>query len=387
MTTWRLLSDDGNSAAGGLALDEALMARVSRDAAEPRPTLRLYSYASHAALIGRYQTLAAEVDLDACLATGTAVSRRPTGGGAIVMGRDQLGVALVLPARAASIKTLIPELGEGVVEGLRRIGVRAEFGGKNDLLAGGRKIAGLGMYLDNRGALLFHTSLLVDLDVDFMLRVLNIPAAKLADKGAAAVAERVTTVRRETGRADLSLDDVREVIAEGFAARFDVGLTADEPDDGEWDHAAGLIESRYANTGWLEQQNAQPDGTGSATFRSPDGLVRVFVAAQGSLVKSLQFAGDFNAVPEGLRRLEHTLRWRHLHVDTMRELVAEVRVDTGAEAGWRRDDDVVAAVLSAGESALDRCAAPVRPTGSCYFPDPNGSGTVSSNTADQGSRL
>ena len=45
MTTWGWLSDDGNGAAGGLALDEALMARVSRDAAVARPALRLYTYA------------------------------------------------------------------------------------------------------------------------------------------------------------------------------------------------------------------------------------------------------------------------------------------------------------------------------------------------------
>ncbi|MGK2316306.1 lipoate--protein ligase family protein [Gordonia rhizosphera NBRC 16068] len=368
MTMWQLLSDDGAGAAEGLALDEALMARVARDAATPRPTLRLYTYADHAALVGRYQTLDAEVDLDACAATGTAVSRRATGGGAIVMGRGQLGVALVLPAGAASFRQLIPELGGGVVEGLGRLGVRAEFGGKNDLLAGGRKIAGLGMYLDTSGALLFHTSLLVDLDIDFMLRVLRIPAAKLADKGAAAVAERVTTVSRELGR-PIGMDVLRDVIAEGFAARFGITLSDDEPAESERTAATGLVVSRYANTSWLDEQHAQPDGTGSATFKSPDGLVRVFVAAQGSLVKSLQFAGDFNAVPDGLRRLEHTLRWRHLNADTMHHLVAEVRSASGTDAGWRRDSDVVAAVLSAGADAMDRCAAPVRPTGSCYFPE------------------
>ena len=368
MATWEVISDDGAGAAQGLALDEALMSRVGRDAETPRPTLRLYTYADHAALVGRYQTLSAEVDLQACAATGTAVSRRATGGGAIVMGRDQLGVALVLPARAASFRTLIPELGEGIVEGLRRVGVVAEFGGKNDLLSGGRKIAGLGMCLDTNGALLFHTSLLVDLDIEFMLRVLNIPAAKLADKAAAAVAERVTTVRRESGR-PIDMETMRDVVAEGFAARFGVNLVAGEPSQAEHRAAAGLVDSRYANRSWLDEQNAQPDGTGSATFKSPDGLVRVFVAAQGSLVKSLQFAGDFNTVPEGLRQLEHTLRWRHLNADTMSDLVAEVRAATGADAGWRRDEDVVTAVLNAGASALHRCAAPVRPTGSCYFPE------------------
>lgn len=368
MTTWRLLSDDGAGAAAGLALDEALMAGVGQHATPSRPTLRLYTYASHAALVGRYQTLAAEVDLAECAATRTGVSRRPTGGGAIVMGRDQLGVALVLPAPAASPRTLIPELGQGLVEGLRRIGVPAEFGGKNDLLAGGRKIAGLGMYLDGRGGLLFHTSLLVDLDVGFMLKVLQIPAAKLADKGATAVEERVTTVRRELGR-PTDVGTVRDVVAEGFASRFGVRLAAGQADETEHSAAGELVTTKYANPSWLNEQGAQPDGTGSATFRSPDGLVRVFVAAQGSLVKSLQFTGDFNTVPEGLRQLEHTLRWRHLSAGTVHGLVAEVRSVTGADAGWRRDEDVVAAVLDAGAKARDGSATPVRPTGSCYFPE------------------
>lgn len=372
MTTWRFLFDDGADAAGGLALDEALMARVGGDASPSRPTLRLYTYANHAALVGRYQTLAAEVDVDACSATGTRVSRRPTGGGAIVMGRDQLGVALVLPSPDTPVRTLIPELGQGVIEGLRRIGVQAEFGGKNDLLVGGRKIAGLGLYSDGRGGLLFHTSLLVDLDVDFMLRVLRIPAAKLADKGVAAVEERVTTVRRELGR-PIDVGTVRGVVAEGFAARFEVRLAACQPDEAEQAAADELVERKYANPTWLAEQGAQPDGTGSATFRSPDGLVRVFVAAQGSLVKSAQFTGDFNAVPEGLRQLESSLRWRHLNADTVGGLVAQVRSATGADAGWRSDEDVVAALLDAGARATSRSAEPVRTTGSCYFPEQQGS--------------
>ncbi len=369
---WRSIVDDGAGAAEGLALDEALMAGVARDAPKPRPTWRLYTYASHAALVGRYQTLDAEVDLAACAAGGTGVSRRPTGGGAIVMGRDQLGVALVLPMPAAAPRELIPELGEGVVDGLRRLGVHAAFGGKNDLLVGGRKIAGLGLYLDTHGALLFHTSLLVDLDVELMLHLLRIPAAKLADKAITAVEDRVTTVRRELGRA-LDVDTVRDAVAQGFAQRFGVTLDTAEPTDAERVAADRLVTSRYANQAWLAEQGAQPDGTGSAVFRSPDGLVRVFVAAKGSLVKSAQFTGDFNTVPAGLRQLESTLRWRHLSADTVRGLVSQVRSEVGAEAGWRRDDDVVAAVLDAGARAVDRSAEPVRPAGSCYFPEQQGS--------------
>ena len=52
----------------GLALDEALMASYARGEPRRPPTLRLYTYRTHCALIGRYQNLDAEVDLAACRA-------------------------------------------------------------------------------------------------------------------------------------------------------------------------------------------------------------------------------------------------------------------------------------------------------------------------------
>ena len=162
--------------------------------------MRLYSYRDHCALVGRYQTLEAEVDLAACRRTGTEVSRRLTGGGAIVMGSGQLGIAYVDRAPAGQRpRETIEELSAALAAGCARLGITASFGGKNDLEVGGRKIAGLGLYVDPAGAMLFHASVLADLDVAFMLQVLQIPAAKLADRAGAAVSERITTVSVETG--------------------------------------------------------------------------------------------------------------------------------------------------------------------------------------------
>ena len=92
---WRYLADDGVTAAFGLAADEALTRRCGAGLAPP--TVRLYTYRSHCALVGRFQRAAAEVRLDECRERGVAVNRRPTGGGAILMGADQLGVAVMTP--------------------------------------------------------------------------------------------------------------------------------------------------------------------------------------------------------------------------------------------------------------------------------------------------
>jgi lipoate---protein ligase len=364
---WRLLTHEGVAAAAGLALDEAMLAGYARDA-DPGwpPTLRLYTYRSHCALVGRYQHLEAEVDLEACRRTGTGVSRRPTGGGAIVMGAGQLGVAVATRAPADQTpRALLGRYAEGIVAGLAEFGIEATFAGKNDLSVAGRKVAGLGLYLDPGGGLLFHSSILADLDIPFMLEVLNIPAAKLGDKAVAAVAERITTVSREMGRT-VSGADIREVVATGFAKALGVDLRPGATTPAEEARAAVLEAERYGSEAWCFEHSPQPDATATSVFKTPEGLVRCYLALHGPTIKSALFTGDFNTVPEPLARFEASLRWARLEEATLEKLAAASCPD-GTGLGVP-PSELVKAVLAAGERAAVP-AAPVRPSGSCYFPE------------------
>ena len=364
---WRLLSHDGVEAAAGLAFDEAMLAGYARDA-DPgwAPTLRLYTYRSHCALLGRYQHLEAEVDLDACRRTGTTFSRRPTGGGAIVMGAGQLGVAIATRAPAdQNPRLVLRRYAEGIVAGLAELGITASFAGKNDLAVGGRKIAGLGLYLDPGGGLLFHSSILADLDIPFMLEVLNIPVAKLGDKAVAAVAERITTVSRETGRT-VAGADIRDVIAVGFAKALGVELLSGTTTPAENTRAVVLETERYGSEAWYFEHSPQSDATATSAFKTPEGLVRCYLALRGPTIKSALFTGDFNTVPAPLARFEAALRWARLEEATLEQLAAASCPD-GTGLGVP-PAELVKAVLAAGAQAAAP-AAPVRPSGSCYFPE------------------
>lgn len=367
MERWRLLEHDGVGAAQGLAVDEAVMGGYGRGAPDRPPTLRLYTYEDHAALVGRFQHLDAEIDLDECARSGTGANRRPTGGGAIVMGRGQLGVAVVTRAPAAERpKELLERFSAGIVAGLAEVNVTASFRGKNDLEVDGRKIAGLGIYLDGSGGLLFHSSVLADLDIDFMLSVLRIPAAKLGDKAAAAVAERVTTVSRETGEPWTGAR-LRDVIALGFAKALQVDLEPADLEPAEVAAADRLVTDKFETEEWQTQRTPHPDANTSAVFKSRAGLVRLYLALFGGTVKSALFTGDFNALPDALARFEEALRWKALEADVVAQAVADtgVAVELGIEPG-----DLVAEVVVAGERATVRSvAAPDLPQGSCYFPD------------------
>ena len=365
---WRLLADDGAGAAEGLALDEALMSRYAREEPDCAPTLRLYSYRDHCALIGRYQNLEAEVDLAACARTGTEVSRRLTGGGAIVMGSGQLGIAYVDRARNDQRpRETIEELSAALVAGCARLGIAASFGGKNDLEVGSRKIAGLGLYVDSAGAMLFHASVLADLDVAFMLQVLQIPAAKMADLATAAVSERITTVSAETGaRHDAAT--LRPVIADSFAATFGVSLEPATPDRHEQAHAVALAASRYRSQAWLRERSVSADASGSSLLKTPAGLARIYLATHGDLVKSVMVTGDFNELPPALAAMESGLRWRRLEQDAVLAVVARSQA---ADALGVAPERLAAAVMEAGRQAGEKDAArAVRATESCFSPEP-----------------
>jgi lipoate-protein ligase A len=324
--TWRYVADDGVSAPSGLAADEVLARR--QGAGTSPPTLRLYTYASHCALVGRFQRLASEVRLDYCRDHGIAVGRRPTGGGAILMGADQLGIAIAAPAGDLPrsydrIRDLFQRFGAGITRALGGLGIPAEYRRKNDIEVSGRKVAGLGIYFDRGGGLLFHASLLVDLDIALMLAVLNTPFEKISDKAIAAIADRITTVRRECGRA-IAVGDVRARVRDGYAGALGVrlepgGFTAEEQAE-----IAALERERYASDAWIHQEPAVPDGTGSATVKTAGGLVSAHLTLAGDVIKAVYLTGDFFCDERVVVEIERALRWHSADparvVGTLREL-------------------------------------------------------------------
>jgi lipoate-protein ligase A len=369
MSTWRYLADEGVGAAAGLAADEALMLRYGRDQQPSfEATLRLYTYRSHCALVGRYQNLEDEVDLDACAARGVQHGRRPTGGGAILMGAGQLGVAVCTRAPAGiAPKDLLRRYAEGVVAGLARLGIDAAFRSKNDLEVEGRKIAGLGLHIDDRGALLFHTSLLADLDIPLMLEVLKIPGAKLSDKAVERVGDRVTTVSRELARTVTALD-IRDEVRAGFATALGLELCPAEVEVAEQELTDALAGEKYANDKWIHQRSPLADARGTAGLKTPEGFVRVYVGVHGDTIKSLLVAGDFNTLPVGVSRLEAALRWSRAEAA---QITAVCERELGPNDLGVPAPAVAEAIWQATTRALDREreAHPIRAEGSCYFPE------------------
>lgn len=180
---WRLLLHGPADGAWNMAVDEAL-ARAAGDGLAPA-TLRFYGWSGPTVSLGYLQRTPGGVDLAACRRRGIGLVRRITGGRAVLHAAEitySVALPLQAPWRCLPVPQLFARICNGLIAGLRRLGVeaalgesalspeRAPGGGACFLLrrmpaivAGGRKLVGSAQRRWDR-VLLQHGSILLDFD-------------------------------------------------------------------------------------------------------------------------------------------------------------------------------------------------------------------------------
>ena len=242
---------DSGPAAGALnmGIDEALLGSVG--SLESPPTLRLYRWAPPCVTVGYFQSLEAEVDIEACRAAGVDVVRRLTGGGAVFHDAE-ITYSLVLPLGHQLAPDDILESYRGIcaalVRGLALLGVEAGFEPINDIAAGGRKISG-NAQTRRRGSLLQHGTILLDLETERMFSLLRVPAEKLKGRLIEEVKSRVTSLRGLLGR-PVSYEEAALALRRGFAQAWGAELEEGRLGEAELEEAHSLAASRFSSPAW-----------------------------------------------------------------------------------------------------------------------------------------
>jgi len=233
-----------------MSVEEAIPRSVGEG--EAPNTVRFW-HNSNTIVLGCFQSADLEVNYDACKETGTQVVRRFTGGGAVYHDAGNLNYAISLKKGHPlvpdnDLQLVFQRLSEGTVEGLRSLGVRAEFQPINDIQVDGRKVSGAAGSV-RWGTVFHHGCILVASDLAILGRVLNVPGVKLADRHVASVQKRVTTVRDELQK-DLTTRDVRDAIVRGIERSYNVRLVEGQLSSSELSLAKELYDSKYNTSQW-----------------------------------------------------------------------------------------------------------------------------------------
>jgi len=239
---WRLLQTGFNTAATNMAIDRAVL--VTNSEGKVPPTLRFYAWEPPAISIGYFQSLAEEIDLDACKTHGVEYVRRITGGGA-VFHEAELTYSIIIPETHPQIpKNIMGSYGRicgAVIKGLGELGIESKYVPINDIIAYGKKISGNAQTRKAR-TVLQHGTVLTDVDVDKMFSLLKVPDEKIKDKLIADVKQRVTSIKHILEK-EMPFEEVAQAMKKGFEEEFNVELVEGE-----------LIEEEVALTEKFEKE-------------------------------------------------------------------------------------------------------------------------------------
>jgi lipoate-protein ligase A len=299
MTEWRLVDTGYRSAAENMALDDVILDCRGKDLVPN--TIRFLQFDPAAVLVGHHQSIEQEVRVPYCHRHGIDINRRLTGGGAIYFDKTSLGWEIIASKNDLGVDRPSTEVFEwmcqGTIAALRMLGIPAIFRPKNDIEVNGRKISGTGG-TEREGAFLFQGTLLIDFDVDTMLRALKIPIMKLKDKEITSVKERVTCVHWELEHPP-TLDKIKQTLIKGFEQTLQVPLQTAPLTI----HECELLKNRldtFQSTDWVSFERMLPETSEvSAIEKTSGGLIRVSLALDriGEVIKSALITGDFFVFP------------------------------------------------------------------------------------------
>lgn len=142
-------------------------------------------------VVGKYQNTAQEINQAFVDEKHIRVARRLSGGGAVYHDKGNLNFTFIVSENEYGLE--FSQFIQPVIRALAKLGIKAEFTGRNDITIDGKKISGNSQYV-KRGRIMHHGCILVDSNLTNVSEALRPKEAKFESKSAKSVASRVTTI-------------------------------------------------------------------------------------------------------------------------------------------------------------------------------------------------
>ncbi|MFY0543289.1 lipoate--protein ligase family protein [Brevibacillus sp. H7] len=272
MEKWRYIVTEGMSPAMNMAIDEAILQMHSEG--KVPPTVRFYTWDPATLSIGYFQKAEREIDFAELRKHGLGFVRRPTGGRAVLHDQELTYSVVVSeshPKMPSSVTEAYKVISLGLLHGFQNLGLQAEmvslaseeekekysspgssacFDSPSwyELVVEGKKVAGSAQ-TRQKGIILQHGSILLDMDVDLLFSLLKFPSERVKERMMQSFRQKAVTIN-EVSREPVSLQDAIAAFRKGFASGLEVDLVEAELTAEERVLAEELAETRYAADEW-----------------------------------------------------------------------------------------------------------------------------------------
>ncbi|BDV03603.1 MAG: lipoate-protein ligase LplJ [Candidatus Hepatoplasma scabrum] len=147
-------------------------------------------------IIGKNQNPMNETNIDYLKQNKILLVRRVSGGGAVYQDLGNVNYSFVLKDKAKDIYQF-EKYSKPIVDFLTdKLHLNAQFGGRNDIQIEGKKISGIAQFVSNNN-LIFHGTLIFDVDFSNVSKILTPNYDKIASKGVKSIQKRVGNIYQE----------------------------------------------------------------------------------------------------------------------------------------------------------------------------------------------
>lgn len=269
---WRFIDSGDCSPAFNMALDEALLDWHSEG--KIPPTIRFYGWNPPTLSIGYFQRVEKEIEMDAVRRHGLGFVRRPTGGRG-VLHEHELTYSVIVsedhPEMPKTVTEAYRVISEGILKGFQYLGLEAYFAVprteeekeslKNprsavcfdapswyELVVEGRKVAGSAQ-TRQKGVILQHGSILLDLDEDKLFSLFKYPNERVKERMQKAFKNKAVAINEISSR-KITLSEAKDAFWKGFSEGLNIDLVPYELSAEELEFVHKLAKERYESDAW-----------------------------------------------------------------------------------------------------------------------------------------
>ncbi|QIB27562.1 lipoate--protein ligase [Caloranaerobacter azorensis] len=219
-----------------LALEEYLLNKVSEN------QMILYLWQNeNTVVIGRNQNPWKECRCRELESEGGKLARRLSGGGAVFHDLGNLNFTFIMDKKLYNLENQL----KIILRAVKKLGIEAEFSGRNDLTVQGKKFSGNAFYFDTSSAY-HHGTLLINTDFQKLNRYLQVSKEKLNSKGIDSIQSRV--VNLSSIRSCITIEDMVKSLEESFIETY--GETIKEIHKAIFTEEIEKLYHKYASWEW-----------------------------------------------------------------------------------------------------------------------------------------
>ncbi len=206
----RIVHSDSFNPWYNLALEEYLLNNTKKN------EVILYLWQNdNTVVIGRNQNAWKECNCRLLEDNDGKLARRLSGGGAVYHDLGNLNFTFIMDKNLYDIHTQL----EVILKAVRDSNIDAEFSGRNDLVASGRKFSGNAFYYSTNSSY-HHGTILIDTDFKNMVQYLQVSQEKIQSKGIESVKSRVVNLKELNP--NVSVDQMKNELEKYFKELYQI---------------------------------------------------------------------------------------------------------------------------------------------------------------------